>query len=613
MAGEGDAERLVVLLEARIRDFEKNMAKASGAATRDFNKMRASSQSATRQMESDMVRATTRINQALASSSTQVGAFSRSMAVGALAAIAPLLSLRAAINGTKDALEAFGNIADQSTAAGLDSEFFQGLAHQAKLGGVEIEALAGSLATFNRNSGLADAGTGRMVTALQKLNPELLDNIRAATTQEERVRLAADAIANAGSASEKAALSVALFGDAGAKLADVFSGGSAAIDAMQAKAQALGIIVERDLIARADQLGDEFDTTTQIVDLRLKKALVNLGPALVGLSGLAADFSGALAIVLDQFNAIEDRNFIRPLQNQLANLHNARFALKDEIASLEKQDWGLGEALGMRENVLGQKREEFERMTAEAMKLLDRITELQGRNSTITPAAPADLPVLPDAPLPGVPEIDETIAAMDRLEERGRALSDSMRDPFEMLQVELDELGSLLNAKAIDWDTFAEAANRAKANTVANIAGMASQATGILAGMFEDNKAFAAANAVVSGIEGVAKTLSAYPAPWSFAMAGLQAAAAAAQVSAIMSSNKDSRTIPSVGGGSSAGAAAPPAAPATQGPSRSANITIVGKGGFSAESVRDLVEQIDDFFADSSNGGGSRMISVRSA
>ena len=27
MAGEGDAERLVVLLEARIRDFEKNMAK----------------------------------------------------------------------------------------------------------------------------------------------------------------------------------------------------------------------------------------------------------------------------------------------------------------------------------------------------------------------------------------------------------------------------------------------------------------------------------------------------------------------------------------------------------------------------------------------------------
>ena len=30
MAGEGDAERLVVLLEARIRDFEKNMQKAGG-------------------------------------------------------------------------------------------------------------------------------------------------------------------------------------------------------------------------------------------------------------------------------------------------------------------------------------------------------------------------------------------------------------------------------------------------------------------------------------------------------------------------------------------------------------------------------------------------------
>lgn len=127
---------------------------------------------------------------------------------------------------------------------------------------------------------MAEAGTGRMSAALTKLNPELLRNIRAATSQEERVRLAADAIAATGSASEKAALSVALFGDAGAKLADVFAGGSKAIDSAMASAKRLGLIVSRDLIARADELGDEFDTATKVLDLQFKQALVDLAPIL---------------------------------------------------------------------------------------------------------------------------------------------------------------------------------------------------------------------------------------------------------------------------------------------------------------------------------------------
>ena len=69
MAGEGDAERLVVLLEARIRDFEKNMAKASGTATKSYGRMRKDSTTATGRMERDMVRSTGRINQALAMTS----------------------------------------------------------------------------------------------------------------------------------------------------------------------------------------------------------------------------------------------------------------------------------------------------------------------------------------------------------------------------------------------------------------------------------------------------------------------------------------------------------------------------------------------------------------
>lgn len=218
------------------------------------------------------------------------------------------VSVGAAIEGAKRALEDFGNTADNAKAAGLDSEFWQSLVYQAGLGGVAVDQVSAALTTFNRNSGLAEAGTGRMATALAKLNPELLKNIQNATSQEQRVRLAADAIAAAGTSADKAALSVALFGDSGAKLVDVFADGARSIDATMAKAKALGLIVDRDLIARADELGDELDTATKVMDLQFKQALVDLAPLLVGTAQFVGALASAVRGLASEFTALENRS-----------------------------------------------------------------------------------------------------------------------------------------------------------------------------------------------------------------------------------------------------------------------------------------------------------------
>lgn len=281
-------EKLVVSLEARVNQFEKAMAKATNVANRDMGRIERSAE---------------RLDARL---SRMGGSAFMSFAKGALLAAAPILTVSAAVNTAKDAMEQFGNVADNAKAAGLDAELFQSLAYQAQMAGVDIETLSGSLATFNRNSGLADAGTGRMVTALQKLNPELLDNIRAATTQEQRIRLAVDALDAATTSSEKAALAVALFGSSGTKLVDAFAGGAAAIDSMQAKAKQLGLIVDRDIIARADALGDEFETVTQIVDLQLKQALVNLGPILIWLTQMVGGLASAVNFAVEGLKPAAD-------------------------------------------------------------------------------------------------------------------------------------------------------------------------------------------------------------------------------------------------------------------------------------------------------------------
>ncbi len=60
-----DTEQLVVQLEARIRDFERNMAKASRSASDHFGKIESRGRAASRQLESTFLSTSKSINQSL--------------------------------------------------------------------------------------------------------------------------------------------------------------------------------------------------------------------------------------------------------------------------------------------------------------------------------------------------------------------------------------------------------------------------------------------------------------------------------------------------------------------------------------------------------------------
>lgn len=291
-----DLERLIVSLEARTNAFEKAMkrAEAQTNATAKRIETRFSKLNFGRDAFQPFVR-------------------------GAVSALLPTLSFAAAVQKTKQALQDFGDIADGAAAAGLDSEFFQSLTYQAKLAGVEIDQSAAALATFAKNSGLAVEGKGRMVTALQALDVGLLENIRNARNQEERIRLVADALNATEDPARRAAIATAAFGDAGLKMVAAFKGGSSSIDETMRKARDLGIVVDRDLIARADELGDEFDTVAQVLDTRLKQALVNLAPVLTWLTGLASEFASELSMAAEAFNPTGSRS-TRTIQAEIKQL-----------------------------------------------------------------------------------------------------------------------------------------------------------------------------------------------------------------------------------------------------------------------------------------------------
>ncbi|WP_029042563.1 phage tail tape measure protein [Cucumibacter marinus] len=301
---QGDAERLVVQLEARIRDFERNMAKASGTATRQYGQIERRSRSTTRRMETDMIRSTGRINRALASTSSKIGMFAKSV-LPVAAVASPFIAVASAINGAKSAMVEFDRIGKTAKAAGLNAEFFQELAYSAELGGVSFEQLSSALEAFNRNAGRAAANKGELVENLKVLHPELLKNIQAARSQEERIKLVADALREESDASRRAAIAAAAFGRAGVKMVEVLKGGADELARTAQKARELGIVVDNELIARAEDLNDEFTTATKVMDIQFKQTLIDLAPILIESAKWAGNLARAIRDISDAMQSLE--------------------------------------------------------------------------------------------------------------------------------------------------------------------------------------------------------------------------------------------------------------------------------------------------------------------
>src|SRR5690606_8656522 len=81
-------------------------------------------------------------------------------------------------------------------------------------------------------------------------------------------------------------------------------------------------------------------------------------------------------------------------------------------------------------------------------------------------------------------------------------------DPFEQMKLDLTDLQTLWEHGRISVEQYQQAVARTTLNTTSQTLGMVGQLTGAFAQLFEGNKAFAVANAVVNTAEGVTKALA---------------------------------------------------------------------------------------------------------
>jgi muramidase (phage lysozyme) len=441
---------LYARMELRIREFERQLAKAERSSDRSMANIEKRTSQAQRRIQASM--------------SGIFKSFGGGVVTGAVAGAASFISLQGAINSARSALDDFSKIQDQANQAGVDSEFFQEFSYQASQAGVEVDELSGALQTFVKNAGLAAAGKGKMVTALKALNPELLKNILAAKSQEERVRLAANAIDQAATASDKAALSAALFGSAGVKMVEVFNGGAAAMNVSAAKARDLGIVIDRDLIARSEELGDELETVSKVLELELSQALTDVAPVIIATTKWIAGMAGELREFLDLWKDYENRSS-RTLQTQLEEAGMQRLEIENEILRIRNEQDKLSPVakdLGFSpESVVGN--EEIQKLEAKLKELAEREARIL---KILADRDKATAKTVKEA-TPEVENLNEALEGGEDAAASGARGIDSYAESIRKLKAEIPELAEQL--ADLDAKTRIDAVYRAALAKAVNI------------------------------------------------------------------------------------------------------------------------------------------------
>lgn len=205
-------------------------------------------------------------------------------ALGTAAAVAGSAAL---FTMAKHAISVADEIAKTARAIGVTSEALQELRFAAGRSGIEMKAFDGALMAFSKRVGEARAGTGTLVTILEKMSPALLEQVKAAGSVEEAFALIVEAASRLGNEMDRNALLAAAFGrTAGVQMANLVQGGSKAVDELRGKARELGIVISNEMAADAEKAADKLGDMGDVLKVAGLNIALRFMPVMESLAAL---------------------------------------------------------------------------------------------------------------------------------------------------------------------------------------------------------------------------------------------------------------------------------------------------------------------------------------
>lgn len=402
------AEQLNVILSARDREFTKAMDRAQ------------------RRVE----RFSQQSNRSLLSARGSFTALA-----GAARTFLPALSAGLVIQQVRRVVSELDEIGKKADAIGLTTDALQELRTVAEEAGVSQEALDNSMMQFSRRLGEARQGLGQARYALDDLN--LSADELATMPLDQALQTVADEMVKVEDATSRTALAQQLFGRSGVPMLNLLREGAEGMERMRQNARDLGIVIDEDLIRKAEETENKLGLLARVINADLSEALISIAPLLVGVAnGIAA----IARTVNYMFSAmpIEDRmkRRLEEINTETAQLLSSIEEAEDGIIYTDLE-FNMGQSVT---NVTGALNR-LEMLAAEAQGLNEALTAL-GQND-------ANPPLLDTTNLSntagGVAQVtdeyekllQEIINGNELLQELG-VTTDILRSTFETMETQME-------------------------------------------------------------------------------------------------------------------------------------------------------------------------------
>lgn len=432
-----DESKLIVTLEARVRGFERALAKLQGDTGRSataiknrFTEIERSASAFDRASTAAMARAS--------------GAFRQFAAVAAGA-----LSARQFFSGA----EAFTRIGNSLRVAGVTgaetAKVFGELFAIAQRNAVPIESLAelyGRLAQAQK--GLKASGP-ELITLTETVAQALRVGGKSATEASGALLQLGQALSGGKIQAEEynslldglypllqtAAAGLKEAGGDVSKLTALVKDGKVSSEAFFRAIQAGAPTLEAKLANASD--------TAAAALTRAQNSFVLFAGAMNERLGILDAVSRGLTaiaeradVAADRMRALENRTNIAALQNDLGNVYNNIAAMREQLAKVELSN------LPTAAPVVARLRKDIETATGEAERLLDRITQLQGRPVSNAPAAAAPAPTITPVSLANfAPPVGTRSGSAKATENALQREMQATRERIAVLQMEAAAVG----------------------------------------------------------------------------------------------------------------------------------------------------------------------------
>lgn len=193
----------------------------------------------------------------------------------------------AAVAFTKMSLKTADEIGKVAKTAGVTTDTIQEMRHAASLSGIAFGDLDKGMQQFNKRVGELRAGTGALYTYLSKTDKALMSQVQSARSTDEALDLVFKAMQKVASSSDRAALAAAAFGRSGQRItimADDY-------ERLRKEARDLGLVIDKNLIANAEEANDKLDTMSRIIQTQLISSVIELAPEIQKLAQYVSDLA----------------------------------------------------------------------------------------------------------------------------------------------------------------------------------------------------------------------------------------------------------------------------------------------------------------------------------